>query len=192
MSNLPTGLLYYLQQIPDPRGRQGQRHSHTAMLAAITCAGLCGINNAEAASRWLREMPIRFWHSLGGTRRPPSTTVIRECSSSAESQLAEAVAGWMAEGLNVRGGATEVPCETLSLASLTETLRQNPVTHMTMLAFADLAVLAAVGNSQSADYDQVKTLVSFVCDGRLLAGQPQPATITAPFQSASLQVQQSA
>jgi len=35
-------LLAQLQQIPDPRGAQGRRHSLEAMLATVVCAVLCG------------------------------------------------------------------------------------------------------------------------------------------------------
>jgi len=32
-------LLAHLQQIPDPRGARGRRHSLEAMLASVVCAG---------------------------------------------------------------------------------------------------------------------------------------------------------
>ena len=39
VSNSPgRGLLEILQQVPDPRGREGLRHPMSAMLAAIICA----------------------------------------------------------------------------------------------------------------------------------------------------------
>lgn len=45
----PAGsLLLALQQIPDPRGRQGRRHSLSAMLATVVSALLCGSRSYSA------------------------------------------------------------------------------------------------------------------------------------------------
>ncbi|MEZ6051798.1 MAG: transposase family protein [Planctomycetaceae bacterium] len=49
-----TGLLQFLQQVPDPRGREGQRHSHVAMLAALICATLCGFPGYAGVAQWIR------------------------------------------------------------------------------------------------------------------------------------------
>ncbi len=43
-----------LEQVPDPRGRQGQRHPLTAMLAGIVCATLCGARGFRPIAQWLR------------------------------------------------------------------------------------------------------------------------------------------
>ncbi len=37
------GLFFVLEQVTGPRGRQAQRHTFNAMLAAIICATLCGV-----------------------------------------------------------------------------------------------------------------------------------------------------
>ena len=65
------GLLEALQQVSDPRGRQGQRHPHTAMLAAIVCATLCGARGFKPIAQWLRTQEPKTWHWLGFKRRPP-------------------------------------------------------------------------------------------------------------------------
>ncbi|MEZ6054004.1 MAG: transposase family protein [Planctomycetaceae bacterium] len=70
MSELSTkGLLHFLQQVPDPRGREGQRHCHVAMLAALICATLCGFPGYAGAAQWIKLLPIEFWHQLGKLHR---------------------------------------------------------------------------------------------------------------------------
>lgn len=60
-----------LERVPDPRGRQGQRHPLTAMLAAIVCATLCGARGYRPIAQWLRMQKPKTWHWLGFKRRPP-------------------------------------------------------------------------------------------------------------------------
>ena len=72
MNNQPgTGLLEVLQQIPDPRGREGLRHPMTAMLAAVICATLCGHQGLRQTVRWLKTHGVEMWHLLGFRRKPP-------------------------------------------------------------------------------------------------------------------------
>lgn len=60
-----------LEQVSDPRGRQGQRHPLTAMLAAVVCATLCGARGFRPIAQWLRLQEPATWHWLGFKRRPP-------------------------------------------------------------------------------------------------------------------------
>lgn len=72
MSELPRrGLLEHLQQVPDPRGREGLRHPCSAMLAALFCATLCGSRGLRQTVRWLKLHGLPMWHLLGFKRRPP-------------------------------------------------------------------------------------------------------------------------
>ena len=72
MNNQPgPGLLEVLQQIPDPRGREGLRHPMTAMLAAVICATLCGHQGLRQTVRWLKTHGVEMWHLLGFRRKPP-------------------------------------------------------------------------------------------------------------------------
>ena len=72
MNSSPArGLLDILQQIPDPRGRQGRRHSQAAMLAALVCGILCGQKSLKAFVEWLHLQPYSIWHWLGFFRKPP-------------------------------------------------------------------------------------------------------------------------
>jgi hypothetical protein len=72
------GLLEYLQQIPDPRGRQGRRHDLGAMLATMVCAFLQGARGYSAIVQWIHCQEARFWHELGFTRRPPKLGAFRK------------------------------------------------------------------------------------------------------------------
>ena len=75
----PAGsLLEYLQQIPDPRGRQGRRHDFAAMLATMVCAFLQGARGYSAIAQWIHSQEVRFWHELGYTRRPPRWNAFRK------------------------------------------------------------------------------------------------------------------
>lgn len=65
------GLFAALEQVSDPRGRQGQRHSFTAMLAAIVCATLCGARGFKPIAQWVRLQEPETWHWLGFKWRPP-------------------------------------------------------------------------------------------------------------------------
>jgi hypothetical protein len=74
----PAGsLLQILQQIPDPRGRQGRRHPFTAMLATIVCAMLCGARSYHAIADWIHAQEPALWYCLGYTRRPPKLGAFR-------------------------------------------------------------------------------------------------------------------
>ena len=43
-----------LEQVADPRRRQGQRHSITTMPAAIICATLCRVRGLKTIAYWMR------------------------------------------------------------------------------------------------------------------------------------------
>jgi hypothetical protein len=71
-------LLEYLEQIPDPRGRQGRRHSSAAMLAAVAIAILCGQRGYQGIAHWLRLQSVQVWHRLGFQRIPPTRNAFRK------------------------------------------------------------------------------------------------------------------
>lgn len=75
----PAGsLLLVLQQIPDPRGRQGRRHPLSAMLATIVCALLCGSRSYSAIVEWIHAQEVEVWHLLGFFRKPPRLNAFRK------------------------------------------------------------------------------------------------------------------
>jgi hypothetical protein len=71
-------LLENLQQIPDPRGRQGRRHSLAAMLATVVCAVLSGARGFTAIAQWLAARRLEELHQLGFTRTPPTANAFRD------------------------------------------------------------------------------------------------------------------
>lgn len=72
MSDQPgKGLVEILQQIPDPRGREGLHHPLSALLAAVICATLSGHRWLRQTVLWLKLHGVEMWHLLGYTRKPP-------------------------------------------------------------------------------------------------------------------------
>ena len=89
----------------DPRGREGQRHPHVAMLAAVVCATLCGFPGYAGVAQWLALQPLAFWHALGGKRKPPCENAFRYLLIKlCPRQFEEALNGWIAEGLGLSIG----------------------------------------------------------------------------------------
>ena len=79
MESCPArGLLAWLQQVPDPRGRKGQRFALSAMLAAVVCGVLSGLSQVQELVQWLHAQRPGFWHLLGFHRRPPKDTCFRD------------------------------------------------------------------------------------------------------------------
>lgn len=79
MESCPTrGLLAWLQQVPDPRRRQGQRFELSAMLAAVVCGVLSGLSHVNELVQWLHAQRPGFWHLLGFHRIPPRETCFRD------------------------------------------------------------------------------------------------------------------
>jgi hypothetical protein len=54
------GLLAFLAQIADPRGRQGRRHSLEAMLASVVCAVLQGARAYAAIAERLHDQEVEL------------------------------------------------------------------------------------------------------------------------------------
>ncbi len=79
MESCPArGLLAWLEQVPDHRGRQGQRFALSAMLAAVVCGVLCGLSHVRELVEWLHAQRPGFWHLLGFHRIPPKETCFRD------------------------------------------------------------------------------------------------------------------
>ena len=108
-SSSAKGLLHYLQQIPDPRGREGQRHPMVAMLAATVCATLCNFTGYSGVAQWIRLQPIEFWHALGGKRKPPCENAFRYLLMQLSPQaLEEALWRWLSESLGMTFGQDDL------------------------------------------------------------------------------------
>ena len=74
------GLLHFLGEIPDPRGRNGRQHPSSAVLAMACCAVLCGARGYAATARWAHDHDIGLMHRLGFTRRPSGPAASARCS----------------------------------------------------------------------------------------------------------------
>lgn len=110
MTARPAGsLLNYLEQVPDPRGRHGQRHPLAAMLAASICAILSGFPGYTAMAQWIHLQDVSLWHLLGFTRRPPGHDCFRDLLMTVDPDaLAEALMAWITEGLGITIGDDEL------------------------------------------------------------------------------------
>lgn len=107
-----SGLLELFQQIPDPRGRQGLRHSLPAMLAAIVCAVMSGYSSYAAIEQWIHAQESAFWHLLGFTRKPPTQDGFRKFLNKLNPNDVERIlAQWLAQlGVSVPDGEALAPC----------------------------------------------------------------------------------
>lgn len=89
------GLFAALQQVSDPRGRQGQRHPFAAMLAAVVCATLCGARGFKPIAQWLRMQDPPTWHWLGFKRRPPCANCFADLFKAIDAEeFEQAVREW--------------------------------------------------------------------------------------------------
>jgi len=72
------GLLAFLAEVPDPRGRHGRRHTLSAILALVCCAVMSGARGYAAIGQWGEDQEISWMHRLGFTRKPPKSGGIRK------------------------------------------------------------------------------------------------------------------
>lgn len=112
----PACLLDYLNEVSDPRSAHGRRHSLRAMLAAVTCAFLCGARGFKPIAQWVHDQEIGLIHDLGFTRKPPKWGAFRKlllALPSAEfeaalSRWAEDCSAGLPEGSRGAGGLEPV------------------------------------------------------------------------------------
>jgi len=89
-------LLALLADVPDPRGRQGQRHPLAATLAAVVCGILTGARGCDAIAQWVRNQEPQVWHALGFRRKPPCANMYRILLARLPAEALEAaIARWM-------------------------------------------------------------------------------------------------
>lgn len=93
------GLLHFLGEIPDPRGRHGRQHPLTAVLALSCCAIMCGARGYSAIAQWAQDHDIALMHRLGFTRRPPKSGGIRKVLMALDRAALEAALTRWAEAL---------------------------------------------------------------------------------------------
>ncbi len=117
-------LLECLQQIPDPRGARGRRHSSQAMLATVVCAVLCGARGYEAIAQWIHLQPKELWYLLGYFRTPPTGGAFRYLLSKLDPTVLEQVLrDWIASDAEVVKG--ELACLAIDGKTLCSTLGEH-------------------------------------------------------------------
>ena len=100
----PLGLLAFLADLPDPRGRPRRRFPLVAMLAQACCAMLCGCRGYAAIAQWGRDQPIELMHRLGYRRRPPAYGTFQGLFARLDAAAFEAaVSRWVAHLLPAVG-----------------------------------------------------------------------------------------
>lgn len=93
------GLLSFLQDVPDPRGRNGRQHPLPAVLALACCAIMCGARGYSAIAEWAQNHDIKLMHRLGFTRQPIKSGGIRKILMAIDPAAFEAALTRWAEAL---------------------------------------------------------------------------------------------
>jgi hypothetical protein len=172
----PAGsLLEYLQQIPDPRGRQGLRHVFVAMLATVVCAMLQGARGFSAIEQWIHSKDPSLWHELGYRRRPPKLGAIRKLLLKVlPEQFETAIRSWMADCLGESATTEVLRAVAIDGKTLCGTLRthQRAVHLLSAFDHATGCTLSQVRmdehtNEAKAALDLLRTLV---LKGRVVTG----------------------
>ncbi len=170
MKAVPAGLLQFLQQIPDPRGRKGRRHSFTAMLAVMVSAMLCKFEGYEAVAEWIRVLPIEFWHAFGGTRNPPCANAYRKLMNKVcPQELERALNAWITKGLglNLEDEAAAIIIDGKVLRGT----RSDHARTMQILAALDQYTGCVLSEAQiAADTNEAKKALTFL-EGLVLKGK---------------------
>jgi DDE_Tnp_1-associated/Transposase DDE domain len=166
-------LLARLQQVPDPRGAQGRRHSFSAMLATIVCAVLCGARGYEAIAQWIHAQPREVWYLLGYFRRPPTGGAFRYLLSRIDPEaLEQGLREWISVHVDVDGA------ELGSLAVDGKTLCSTLAEHgrsIQLLSLFDAHTGCVLSQMQvPIDTNEAKAalliLKSLVLEGRVVTG----------------------
>jgi hypothetical protein len=172
-------LLAQLQQVPDPRGAHGRRHSFSAMLATIICAVLCGARGYEAIAQWIHAQVPEAWYLLGYFRRPPTGGAFRYLLSKVDPEVLEAVLReWIAEYTAVNDD------ELTALAIDGKTLCSTLAGHgrsLQLLSLFDARTGCVLSQMQvPTDTNEAKAalpiLKSLVLEGRVVTGDAMYAT----------------
>lgn len=102
MRSLPD----FFADIPDPRRKQGRRHSLSTILAIAAGAVLCGMEGYKAISGWAQDLGPKARERFGcrrrqGVRQVPSRTTFRETLIRVDpDRLDLALQGWNAQFAN--------------------------------------------------------------------------------------------
>lgn len=169
-----VGLLQYLQQIPDPRGRKGRRHDFVAMLATVVSAMLCGRQSFEAIAEWIHTFEAPFWHRLGYQRRPPTANSFRKLLAAIDPEALEAALWQWAEESGLVVGRDAVEAVSLDGKTLRGAIAQHGrawhvlsvMDQATGCVLREVPVPADTNEAKAA----LSLLESLVLEGRVVVG----------------------
>lgn len=175
------GLLSFLDEIPDPRGRNGRQHPLSAVLALACCAILCGARSYAAIAQWAHDHDIALMHRLGFTRRPPRAGGIRKVLMAIDPAALEAALSRWAEALSGRiTAADEGPLDALALDGksargsfdgLSKAVHLlSLVAHRSGLTVAQAEVPGGGTDKTNEHKAALRLLSELVLEGRLITG----------------------
>src|SRR3954470_17564943 len=175
------GLLHFLNEIPDPRGRNGRQHPLSAVLALACCAILCGARSYAAIAQWAHDHDIELMHRLGFTRRPPKSGGIRKVLMAVSPAALEAALTRWAEGLlGPARAAAEGPPDAFALDGksargsfdgLSKAVHLlSLVAHRSGLTVAHAEVPGGGGDKTNEHKAALRLLAGLVLEGRLITG----------------------
>lgn len=174
MDFAPAGsLLARMEQVPDPRGAHGRRHSLKAMLATVVCAVLCGARGYEAIAQWIHAQFPEVWYLLGYHRRPPTGGAFRYLLSKLDPQALEQVLrDWIVEQAGI--ATQELDALAIDGKTLCSTLAEHGRSiqllslfdHRTGCILSQMQVPTHTNEAQAA----LSLLKSLVLKGRVVTG----------------------
>lgn len=176
MKSAPAGsLLTFLSQVPDPRGRQGRRHSLEAMLASVVCAMLQGARGYSAITQWIHDQDVELWHALGFTRRPPKLGAFRKLLMAlSPTHFERVLADWATYCLGISNADQPLDAVALDGKTLCGTLQPHErAVHL--LALLDQRTGCVLSQSRVAAKTNehkgaLEILKSLVLGGRVITG----------------------
>lgn len=174
MDSAPAGsLLARMEQVPDPRGAPGRRHSLKAMLATVVCAVLWGARGYEAIAQWIHAQFPEVWYLLGYHRRPPTGGAFRYLLSKLDPETLEQVLrDWIVEQTDI--AVRELDALAIDGKTLCSTLGEHGRSiqllslfdHHTGCILSQMQVPTHTNEAKAA----LSLLQSLVLEGRVVTG----------------------
>jgi hypothetical protein len=166
-------LLARLQQVPDPRGAHGRRHSLSAMLATVVCAVLCGARGYEAIAQWIHAQLPEVWYRLGYYRRPPTGGAFRYLLSKLDpAALEQVLREWITEQTHI--DAQELDALAIDGKTLCSTLAEHGRSIQLLSLFDDRSGCILSEMQVPIETNEAKAalplLESLPLDGRVVTG----------------------
>lgn len=174
MNTAPArSLLARLQQVSDPRGAHGRRHSFSAMLATVVCAVLCGARGYEAIAQWIHAQLPEVWYRLGYYRRPPTGGAFRYLLSKLDpAALEQVLREWIAEQTDI--DAQDLDALAIDGKTLCSTLAEHGRSIQLLSLFEDRSGCILSQMQVPIETNEAKAalplLESLPLDGRVVTG----------------------